>query len=198
MLKGGSIITRFFAIFAISSSFPGSARVFSKTDSRNDFSFIDKITVITGKISWGGTSYDCEITSVKKSADTEFADISAEQRGTSYEFDGFGHGVGAVGFICEAKTADNEQKRNGQTLSFNASAIVKPAGNAAEYRIESNTVTGSQQCVYTHTTQLPYTGDDTNMPVLIGLFSLFIICGGASSFVLLRRKKTGTDQRTGD
>ena len=92
------------------------------------------------------------------------------------------------------KTADNEQKRNGQTLSFNASAVVKPVGNAAEYRIESNTVTGSQQCVYTHTTQLPYTGDDTNMPVLIGLFSLFVICGGASSFVILRKRKTDSGE----
>ena len=148
-----------------------------------------KISVQTGKISWGGSSYDCEIVSVKKSVNTEFTDIPADQRGTSYEFEDFGHGAGAIGFVCEAKTAENDQKRSGQTLSFNASAVVKPAGNAAEYRIESNTVTGSQQCVYTHTTQLPYTGDDTNMPVLIGLFSLFVICGGASSFVILRKKK---------
>ncbi len=164
----------------------------------DEHSSASKITVTTGKISWGGTSYDCDITSVKKSADAEFADIPAEQRGTSYEFDGFGHGAGAVGFICEAKTADNEQKRNGQTLSFNASAMVKPAGNAVEYRIESHTVTDSQQCVYTHTTQLPYTGDDTNMPVLIGLFSLFIICGGASSFVLLWKKKTDEMNKTSE
>ena len=154
-----------------------------------------KITVTTGKISWGGTSDDCEITSVKKSANTEFADIPAEQRGTSYEFENFGHGAGAIGFICEAKTAENEQKRNGQTLSFSASATVNSASNIPSYQIESNTVTGSQQCVYTHTTQLPYTGDDTNMPVLIGLFSMFIICGGASSFVLLRKKRTGTEQK---
>lgn len=149
-----------------------------------------KITVHTGKISWGGTSYDCEIVAVKKSVNTEFADIPTEQRGTSYEFENFGHGAGAIGFICEAKTADNEQKRNGQSLSFNASATVSSAGNIAAYEIDSNTVTGSQQCIYTHTTQLPYTGDDTNMPMLVGLFSLFIICGGASSFVLLRKKKT--------
>ena len=149
----------------------------------------NRIIVQTGKIFWGGTSYDCEIVSVKKSVNTEFTDIPADQRGTSYEFEDFGHGAGAIGFVCEAKTAENDQKRSGQTLSFNASAVVKPAGNAAEYRIESNTVTGSQQCVYTHTTQLPYTGDDTNMPVLIGLFSLFVICGGASSFVILRKKK---------
>ena len=151
-----------------------------------------KITVHTGKISWGGTSYDCEITSVKKSVNTEFADIPAEERGTTYEFEEFGHGSGAVGFICEAKTADNEQKRNGQTLSFNASATVNSAGNIPAYEIASNTVTGSQQCVYTHTTQLPYTGDDTNLPVLVGLFSLFVICGGVSSFVILRRKKPET------
>ena len=135
---------------------------------------------------------------MKKSADTEFANIPAEQRGTSYEFENFGHGAGAIGFICEAKTADNEQKRNGQTLSFNASATVISAGNIPAYQIESNTVTGSQQCVYTHTTQLPYTGDDTNMPVLIGLFSLFIICGGASSFVLLRKKKTDVVNKTSE
>ena len=154
-----------------------------------------KITVTTGNISWGGTSYDCEITSVKKSADTVFANIPAEQSVTSYEFENFGHGAGAIGFICEAKTADNEQKRNGQTLSFSASATVNSAGNIPAYQIESNTVSGSQQCVYTHTTQLPYTGDDTNMPVLIGLFSLFIICGGASSFVLLRKRRTGAEQK---
>ncbi len=150
--------------------------------------------VNTGKISWGGSAYDCEIVSVKKSADTDFASLPSDKRGTSYSFENFGRGAGAIGFVCEAKTADNEQKRNGQTLSFSASAVVNSAGTAGEYRIESNTVTGSQQCVYTHTTQLPYTGDDTNMPVLIGLFSLFIICGGASSFVILRKKKPGTGE----
>ena len=152
----------------------------------------NRITVNTGKIIWGGSSYDCEIVSVKKSVNTEFASVSSEEKGTSYTFENFGRGDGAAGFICEAKTAKNEQKRNGQTLSFTASAVVNSAGSTGEYRIESNTVTGSQQCVYTHTTQLPYTGDDTNLSVLIGLFSLFIICGGASSFVILRRKKTDT------
>ena len=156
----------------------------------DEHSSAKQITVNTGKISWGGSSYDCEIVSVKKSADTDFVSLSSDERGTSYTFENFGRGAGAAEFVCEAKTADNEQKRNGQTLSFNASAVVKPAGKATEYRIESNTVTGYQQCVYTHTTQLPYTGDDTNMPVLIGLFSLFVICGGASSFVILRKKKT--------
>ena len=155
-----------------------------------------KITVTTGKISWGGTSYDCEITSVKKSANTDYASLPAEERGTSFTYENFGRGAGAVGFVCEAKTADNEQKRKGQTLSFNASAIVNSPGNIGEYRIESNTVTGSQQCVYTHTTQLPYTGDDTNMSVLIGLFSLFVICGGASSFVILRKKKADTGEQS--
>ncbi len=164
----------------------------------DNHSAANKITVNTGKISWGGTPYDCEIVSVKKSANTEFADIPTEQRGTSYDFEDFGHGAGAIGFICEAKTADNEQKRNGQSLSFNASATVNSVGNIAAYEISSNTVTGSQQCVYTHTTQLPYTGDDTNMPVLIGLFSLFIICGGASSFVLLRKKKTDVENKTSE
>ena len=160
----------------------------------DEHSSAKRITVHTGKISWGGSSYDCEIVSVKKSADTDFASLPSDERGTSYTFENFGRGAGAAGFVCEAKTSDNEQKRNGQTLSFNALAVVKPAGNAAEYRIESNTVTGSQQCVYTHTTQLPYTGDDTNMPVLIGLFSLFVICGGASSFVILRKKKADTGE----
>ncbi len=161
----------------------------------DEHSSAKQITVNTGKISWGGSSYDCEIVSVKKSADTDFASLPSDERGTSYTFENFGRGAGAAGFVCEVKTADNEQKRNGQTLSFSASAVVKPAGNAAEYRIESNTVTGSQQCVYTHTTQLPYTGDDTNMPVLIGLFSLFVICGGASSFVILRKKKAETGEK---
>lgn len=162
----------------------------------DEYSSASKITVTTGKISWGWTSYDCEITSVKKSANTDFASLPAEERGTSYVYENFGRGAGAVGFVCEAKTADNEQKRNGQTLSFNASAIVNSAGNIGEYRIESNTVTVSQQCVYTHTTQLPYTGDDTNMSVLIGLFSLFVICGGASTFVILRKKKADTGEQS--
>ena len=148
-----------------------------------------KISVTTGKINWGGTAYDCEIVSVKKSVNTEFTVLPENERGTTYEFENFGHGAGVAGFICEAKTAGNEQKRNGQSLSFNASADVISAGSAASYRIESNTVTGSQQCVYTHTTLLPNTGDDTNMPVLIGLFSLFLICGGGSTFVLLRKKR---------
>ena len=158
----------------------------------DEHSSANRITVNTGKISWGGSAYDCEIVSVKKSADTDFASLPSDERDTSYSFENYGRGAGAIGFVCEAKTADNEQKRNGQTLSFSASAVVNSAGNEGEYRIESNTVTGSQQCVYTHTTQLPYTGDDTNMPVLIGLFSLFIICGGASSFVILRKKKPET------
>ena len=148
-----------------------------------------KISVTTGKINWGGTAYDCEIVSVKKSVNTEFTSLPENERGTSYEFENFGHGAGAAGFICEAKTAGNDQKRNGQTLSFNASAGVISAGSDASYRIESNTATGTQQCVYTHTTLLPNTGDDTNMPVLIGLFSLFLICGGGSTIVLLRKKR---------
>ena len=148
-----------------------------------------RITVNTGKISWGGTSYSCNITSVKKSADTEFAAVTDDEKGSSYVFEDFGHGSGAVGFICEAETSDNEQMRNGRGLSFSASAEVSSAGYVEDYEISSNTVEAAQKCSYTHTTLLPNTGDDTNMPVLIGLFSLFLICGGASSFMLIRKKK---------
>lgn len=149
----------------------------------------ERITVNTGTITWGGTSYSCEITSVKKSADTDFTAVPDDEKGTSYAFENFGHGSGAVGFICEAKTSDNEQMRNGRTLSFNASAVVSSAGYVGDYQITSDTVYAAQKCSYTHTTLLPNTGDETNMPVLIGLFSLFLICGGASSFMLIRKKK---------
>lgn len=149
----------------------------------------ERITASTGTIIWGGTSYSCEITSVKKSADTDFTAVSDDEKGTSYAFADFGHGSGAVGFICEAKTSDNEQMRNGRTLSFSASAEVSSAGYVEDYQITSDTVNASQKCSYTHTTLLPNTGDDTNMPVLIGLFSLFLICGGACSFMLIRKKK---------
>ena len=149
----------------------------------------EKITVSTGTITWGGTSYSCEITSGKKSVDTDFTAVSDDEKGTSYVFENFGHGSGAVGFICETKTSDNEQMRNGRELSFSASAEVSSTGHVEDYQITSDIVNAVQKCSYTHTTLLPNTWDDTNMPVLIGLFSLFLICGGSSSFMLIRKKK---------
>ena len=47
----------------------------------------------------------------------------------------------------------------------------------------------NKSCRYTHTTLLPNTGDDTNLPVLIGLFSLFLICGGRSLILLCKGKR---------
>ena len=149
----------------------------------------ERITVNTGKITWGGTEYACEITSVKKSGNTDFVNLPDGQKGTSYEFTDFGHGDGAVGFVCEAKTSGNEQMRNGRRLSFNASAAVVSAGSIPKYGINSDTVEASQKCDYAHTVLLPHTGDDGATPILAGLFSLFLICGGASSFTLMRRKR---------
>ena len=149
----------------------------------------ERISVNTGIITWGGTDYDCVISSVKESPHAEFISVPENERETTYIFDNLEHGNGAVGFICEAKTSHNEQMRNGRVLAFSASAMVNSVGWVPDYQINSNIVSAVQKCSYAHTTLLPHTGDDTNMPVLIGLFSLFLICGGASSFMLLKKKK---------
>ncbi len=145
------------------------------------------IEVTTGTINWGGSEYDCTITSVKVNSSMGYRELDESEQSTTWYYRVSEHGEGALGFICEAKTNPKEFMRNGKQLKFEASALVSTAHN--EYSIRSNRIADQQKCTITPGVRLPKTGDDTNLPLLIGLVSLFAITGIFTSVRIFRKKK---------
>ena len=153
--------------------------------------FAKYIDVETGNINWGGSDYSCKITSVKTNSADGYVEIPEDAQDVRYSFEVKGHGAGAVGFICEAKTNPKEQMRNSKQLKFNAKAIVST--DNSEYEITSNQIVASQKCPYTRIVNLPHTGDDTNLPLLIGMVSLFAITGAFTSVSIVKKNKKKSD-----
>ncbi|MBQ6520508.1 MAG: hypothetical protein IJI14_17470 [Anaerolineaceae bacterium] len=149
------------------------------------------IEVTTGTINWGGSEYQCKITSVKENTEDGYRILDEGDQGTTWEYEVTERGEGVIGFICEAETNPNEQMRNGRQLKFDATAKVSVLRD--EYTIRSNRIVDTQKCVVTRAVRLPRTGDDTNLPLMVGLFSLFVITGAFASIKIFRKKNPGTD-----
>ena len=146
------------------------------------------IEITTSKIDWGGSNYDCIITSVKENNDEGYRVLDANEQGTSWSYDVTERGDNVLGFICEAKTNPKEFMRNGKQLKFDTSALVST--QKKEYSVRSNRIIDTQKCPITRSVHLPSTGDDTNIIGLIGLFSLFTITGVCASIQIFKKKKT--------
>lgn len=145
------------------------------------------IELTTGTINWGGSNYECTITSVKENSDEGYRVLDEDEQGTIWKYEVSESGKGALGFICEAKTNPKEFMRNGKQLKFDASALVSTAHD--EYSINSNRIVDQQKCAIVHGVRLPKTGDDTNLSLLIGLVSLFAVIGVFTSVRVFRKKK---------
>ena len=144
------------------------------------------IEITTGNISWGGADYACRITSVKENSEEGYRVLDESEQGTTWVYEVTERGEGVLGFICEAKTNPKEFMRNGKQLKFDTTAVVSTVRN--EYTIRSNRLVSTQKCPVVKAVKLPQTGDDTNLPILIGLTSLFIITGTLTSIRVFKKK----------
>lgn len=152
---------------------------------------IQSIDVYTNQVQFASQKYDCVITKVMNVGDgvQDFVEIAPSEQGTSYHFENLVPGKNTAGFICEAKL-DSNQVGNGRKISFSASSMANYADK--EIEVESNEVVDSQNCVRVRKINLPATGDDTNMPFLIGGFALLVILAGGSTFAIKKRKDNST------
>ena len=152
---------------------------------------IQSIDVTTNQVKVGSQKYDCVITKVMNVGDDmkDFVDIDKDEQDISYHFENLVPGKNTAGFICEAKL-DSNQVSNGRKITFSATSMANYPDK--EIEVESNEVVDTQNCVRVRTINLPATGDDTNMPLLIGGFTLLVILAGGSTFAIKKRKDNST------